>query len=432
MKTPASGNNNSSSSKIGRKKKKSSNLRQVILLGILLFLVLNAALFLVLWPSAELEENRGSRKSHHHSPGKLILPKTFVENDNNGKVRVLQILRDAGVTEETLQQSMDQLPTWNQVVQQYGDKPVIVGLDSCPVFRQRVPAVQRMLGAAGMFSTGTNLVTQLLKQNCVIPERFEEYGPDATKEQYGMRWQVPWGKHTPQHYKWQHATQQAAAIDKHAILPVVTIRHPYRWMRSMCKNPYTARWSHASKCPNLVVTGDNNNNNNNEYNPVSVKYGAATESYQSLAHLWNDWYNDYYQTAVDATTTDAHQHDITNDEQQQQHYPWLMIRIEDLVFHTVETITTVCECAGGQIRSSNSNSSNNQTQQQQSFQYIKDSAKKDSPGHDTSTGIAEAWIQYARPLAVRAGLDPADYRAAVAVLDPHLMQLFGYQHPPDG
>ena len=48
-----------------------------------------------------------------------------------------------------------------------------------------------MIGSAGMFSTGTNLVTQLLKQNCYIPERYEKYGgTNATKEQLGVRWQV--------------------------------------------------------------------------------------------------------------------------------------------------------------------------------------------------------------------------------------------------
>lgn len=42
-----------------------------------------------------------------------------------------------------------------------------------------------------MFSTGTNLVTHLLKRNCYIPERAELYGLEtATKEQLGMRWQV--------------------------------------------------------------------------------------------------------------------------------------------------------------------------------------------------------------------------------------------------
>jgi hypothetical protein len=103
---------------------------------------------------------------------------------------VLQILRDAGVSEDTLQQHMDELPTYRTVTEQYGDQPVLLHSTSCQQYRDAVSPENRMLGAAGMFSTGTNLVTQLLKQNCVIPERVIKYGVNATKEQHGMRWQV--------------------------------------------------------------------------------------------------------------------------------------------------------------------------------------------------------------------------------------------------
>lgn len=192
----------------------------------------------------------------------------------------------------------------------------------------------------------------------------------------------------------------------------------------MCKNPYSARWPHRSQCPNLKTVVDDYHEAH--WNEVSVTYGAATETYRSLAHLWNDWYNDYYRTAVaflGNTTTTATSADGNNNshqqQQQQQHYPWIMIRMEDLVFHTVSTITRVCECPGGQIRAD------------RPFRYIVDSAKKDSPGHDTTTGVAEAWIKYSRPLPPRAGFSPEDHAAARRALDPHLMQLFGYRHPPE-
>ena len=119
----------------------------------------------------------------------------------------------------------------------------------------------------------------------------------------GMRWQVPWGKHTPAHYKESHATDKAKEIAKDDILPVVTIRNPYRWMASMCRNPYTARWSHRpDHCPQLQTA-------NGDWNRVSVKYGAGKESYLSLAHLYNDWYHGYTQNAS---------------------YPWIMIRMEGM------------------------------------------------------------------------------------------------------
>lgn len=94
----------------------------------------------------------------------------------------------AGFDEQTLAQH--DLPTDASIAAQYGTGPILLGLDTCQTYRDTVPAEDRMLGAAGMFSTGTNLVTQLLKRNCKIPERVKLYGKDATKEQLGMRWQV--------------------------------------------------------------------------------------------------------------------------------------------------------------------------------------------------------------------------------------------------
>jgi hypothetical protein len=103
------------------------------------------------------------------------------------KERVLAILHEAGIT--VTAETEQKLPTWTQVTSMYSSEPVIGGLSACADFRAKVPADRRMLGAAGMFSTGTNLITVLLKQNCVIPERAALYGADATKEKLGMRWQ---------------------------------------------------------------------------------------------------------------------------------------------------------------------------------------------------------------------------------------------------
>jgi hypothetical protein len=202
-----------------------------------------------------------------------------------------------------------------------------------------------------------------------------------------------WGKHTPAFYKVQHATRQAVDINKNDILPVVTVRNPWRWMQSMCKNPYSAKWQHYSICPNLK-------DSKNEWNGVSVKYGAGSENYTSLVHLWLDWYRQYI---VDAD------------------FPVIVVRMEDLIFFTKDTVSQICSCAGGQLYDANN------------FTYVVDSAKADSPGHDTSTGLATAWIKYSQPLQVHAGFVETDYHAAYRELskdENHLMQLLGYQHPP--
>ena len=97
----------------------------------------------------------------------------------------------------------------------------------------------------------------------------------------------------------------------------------------------------------------------------------------------------------------------------------MLLSFTDLVFYTKETITQVCECAGGRIRTD------------RPFVYTVDSAKADSPGHDTTVGFVEAWIRYSKPPPVRGGFaSEEDYVAAKSVLDPELMQLFGYVHPP--
>lgn len=299
------------------------------------------------------------------------------------------------------------LPTWSQVREVVGTGPVILGLDSCPRFRELVPPLERMLGSSGMFNTGTNLVTHLLKQNCEIPERRQKSGPNQSKESYGMRWQVPWGKHTPVKFRKLHSTKKAADIRKEYILPVVTIRHPYSWFGSMCKNGYTARWDHRrtnkkgdgkpKNCPNLKH-GDT------AWNPVTVTYAEEREDHHlSLAHLWNDWYAYYLDMGKRGEGDD---------------FPFLVVRMEDIVFYPKETIYQVCECAGGKIR------------EDQPFHLITDSAKGDSPGHDVSTGTYEAWVKYSLPNTKdRYAFSEADYKHSVTALNKTLMESLGYKHP---
>jgi len=168
-------------------------------------------------------------------------------------------------------------------------------------------------------------------------------------------------------------------------------------MASMCANPYAARWRHFRQCPNLLEQSSTAaENGSDNWNNVTVKYGVGPRMYPSLVHLWNEWYNAYKQHAE---------------------YPFIIIRMEDLVFHTKETITAVCECAGGRIRDD------------RKFVYVVDSAKKDSPGHDTTTGLAEAWIKYSKPLAANGGFEYDDYRAALKALDHELIDLFHYSNP---
>lgn len=177
----------------------------------------------------------------------------------------------------------------------------------------------------------------------------------------------------------------------------------------MCKNPYTARWAHASICPHLV---ENTSGFTRQWNPATVKYGAGIENYPSLVHLWIEWYHQYVRLVLDDQ--------IAPD--QTASYPVLIIRMEDLIFYTQETVTLICQCAGGVIYTD------------KAFEYVVESAKKDSPGHDTSVGLTEAWIKYSKPLQPQAGFVVDDYRAGLDALNHDdrysLMKRLHYLHPP--
>lgn len=197
----------------------------------------------------------------------------------------------------------------------------------------------------------------------------------------------------------------------------------------MCRNPYAAHWPHYHQCPNLMIKDNkDHDNNNNNWNNVTVQYGAAAVTYQSLAHLWNDWYRSYLNTSLtlqqQQPQPQPQQHDGSNDHPNQStphhyYYPWLMIRMEDLTFYTEETTKLICDCAGGRLLPN------------QKFIYVADSAKADAPaGHDTTTNLLQAYVKYSRPLAKAAGFSDTDYHAARTALDDKLMDLFSYQSPP--
>lgn len=106
-----------------------------------------------------------------------------------------------------------QLPPWGQILENYGPEPVILGLDRCQAYRDAVPPEQRQVGAAGLFSTGTNLFFTLMLFNCLPPLVEDKRYPVDDPSKFGGRkyqykevtipmrkkfvqWQAPWGKRT--------------------------------------------------------------------------------------------------------------------------------------------------------------------------------------------------------------------------------------------
>ena len=155
--------------------------------------------------------------------------------------------------------------------------------------------------------------------------------------------------------------------------------------------------------------------------PVNVTYDQGIVTHHtSLVHLWNDWYKDYVQM--------EEEHDSLSS------FPFIVVRLEDLSFQAKQVTTEVCECAGGKIRTD------------QPFRYIVESAK-DGPGHGNvhqRTGMLRAMTKYSTAnngddgggggspqQKAQAGFRSVkDYELAKHHLDPHLMKIFHYQHPP--
>lgn len=318
------------------------------------------------------------------------------------KERVLKIIQDAGigyVDDETL----EELPLWEQVVDLYGPDPVIYGLDQCEVFQKHSPSYEHFVSTAGTFNSGTNLMAELLIANCHMEDRMKKYG-EKTR---GVRWQVPWGKHTPpgdEDFRNSHKTRKDANVSANDILPAVTIRDPYAWMESMCRINYGAHWYSDMRrhCPNLLPDEQDLLRfspylKENKPVDVHVKYAEFWKHHKSLAHFWNDWYREYMNV----------------------HFSRIMVRYEDLLFHTRNVTEQVCKCAGGTIFTGDD------------FKFIVGTAKKGASAHGSKrTGFVDALIKYGKPDKRAAKFADLDLEYARANLDPEMMTIFGYRHPP--
>eukprot|EP00939_MAST-03C_sp_MAST-3C-sp1_P004281 g4281.t1 len=246
--------------------------------------------------------------------------------------------------------------------------PFIFGYDSCPHFRAYANAP--VLGPAGLFNTGTNYLAELLRINC---ERTDSEIPVSV-------WQVPWGKHNPpEWHRWNHETSTSHMQN---IMPVVTIKNPLTWMKSMCRHPYAVALK--GKCPSSVEKTEN-----------VVTYGGGRErTYTSLLHLWAEWYRAYFETKM----------------------PHLIVRYEDLLFHPSETVSKICKCVGGTMRKG-------------SFKNINKSAK---------SGKGHGWGGNGRATALALHRDAAKRVEGYSLEDLlfvrnnenayRLMRLFNYSH----
>ena len=93
-------------------------------------------------------------------------------------------LHDTSLFDE---ETIESLPSWSHINQQFGAQPKIYGLETCPTFQHGTAskAHERRIAVAGTFNSGTNLLAELLEMNCHNQDRVDKRGTHST----GMEWQ---------------------------------------------------------------------------------------------------------------------------------------------------------------------------------------------------------------------------------------------------
>mmetsp|Transcript_49853 Transcript_49853/g.120803 ORF Transcript_49853/g.120803 Transcript_49853/m.120803 type:complete len:463 (+) Transcript_49853:229-1617(+) len=325
------------------------------------------------WSDDELEERRPLFKILHQANYKLD---SFFENRTK-----LQVL-----------------PKWSDIMETYGP-PKLWGLEWCNKYQLAVTPDQRNMAVAGAFDSGTNLLSSLLTSNCIYKERPHKSGD-------GIHWQVPWGKHYPVEYRTNHTlsspTKKLKNVPLDTVFTVTVVRDPMTWMQSMCRQSYTAQFDHDdSTCPNIIPYPEDIKAHPRygkmKYMPVHAKFdGGLYIKYESLAHMWNLWYKAY----------------LSSDDD----FPRLIVRLEDLVFHAETIIPQICTCAGGTHKAEFVHSSTVQNQ---------------NIGIDTSNvheGLYRSIVRYGTTRNRRKGYPPFQLDAIKDILDPSMMDVFGYPY----
>lgn len=210
---------------------------------------------------------------------------------------------------------------------------------------------------------------------------------------------MEWGKHSLANRRLKHTKESYQQYNKTATIPVVIIRDPYNWMQSMCKHPYSTRWEHRGRCPNLISNElDKGVHEKGVPIPATIKYlKNYTEYFPSLAHVWNEYYSQY----------------------RNADYPRLMIRYEDMLFYPKAVMKRVCECVDGDFLDSG-------------FSLKVDNAKfgpghgEQNPNHGLLTSILKNTDLSRR---VKDFSEEDLIFARDSALDADLMELFRYSHP---
>jgi hypothetical protein len=360
-----------------------------------------------------------------------------------GKEEIYKILLKSGVnvTDELL----ERMPKIEDFTSMYGSSPKIVGLETCETFRNTVSPLDAIVGPAGVFNSGTNLVSTLLKKHCVIQERADAYDKSNFKNRKndlvlgvktGMFDEMPWDKHGPVSWREDEGYKpDQNGFEMNLVLPqlknkdtfpIVMVKDPFSWMESMCRNPYTALWlpSHSS-CLNLypdydMYDGDPDRNmfkrssslqNGMRFTAPQKKtrkktIGLVIEfkngdrwrrdlEYENLIDWWNTFYDDYLKAD----------------------FPRLIVRYEDLLLHSNEIIPQICECVGGQLVNN------------EEGVYVRVESAKDERIHGKTSNLVDALLRYGSAKMRTEKFSKGDLVYSGTAIRKDMMKVFQYTFP---
>jgi hypothetical protein len=206
-----------------------------------------------------------------------------------------------------------------------------------------------------------------------------------------------WGKHIPPKYRFNNSYPVDNSESHQHTLPIVIVRDPFVWMRSMCREGYDAKYlrGKGNRCPFFFRMASDNITNK-----VTVRAHQTGfkyyDYYDSLADMYSKWHRGY----VNAS------------------FPRLIIRYEDLLLYPRQLIEAIEECTGKPAKKQFTSFT------QEARGFVKKPRKNFLLQALQKLGRRDD-MYYTLKLSSR------DVAYVLKALDPTLLKLFRYQHVDD-
>ena len=186
-----------------------------------------------------------------------------------GKEEIVEILFQSG--ENVTIDLVEKMPPYQNFTSVFGAKPKIIGLETCEAYQRDVSPLDAIVGPAGHYNTGTNLLWKLLFDHCEIEGREKLYNDTLSLHsgmltpsnhsvsrmvKTGMWITVPWNKHGPVEWRDDESFRPIVADDfqinkilpnskSKDVFPIVMVKDPYSWMESTISHKYGASWRYS-------------------------------------------------------------------------------------------------------------------------------------------------------------------------------------------